>query len=116
MRVQISEPAPRMATTKMHSRPSETNPQSEAKKLGIGKGTFHYLRKKARDQGSFRVYEKIEKKLDWHIVWYSVTVCQVRDPDPFIVNATRNLHGMPNGLPRSCGIMLTSREVPAHNP
>jgi CRISPR-associated protein Cas1 len=37
--------------------------QSEARKLGIGKSTFHYLRENARSSRSFRVYGKIRRKL-----------------------------------------------------
>jgi CRISPR-associated protein Cas1 len=38
--------------------------QSEAYKLGIGKSTLHYLRKKASDSTrSFRVYRKVQKRL-----------------------------------------------------
>ncbi len=36
---------------------------SEAHKLGIGKSTFHYLRKNARDAQSFRSYEKTSMKI-----------------------------------------------------
>jgi CRISPR-associated protein Cas1 len=37
--------------------------QSEAKKLGIGKGTLHYLRKRARSQQPFRIYSKVSQKI-----------------------------------------------------
>jgi hypothetical protein len=37
--------------------------QPEAYKLGIRKSTFHYLQKKARQEGSFRVYRKVRKVL-----------------------------------------------------
>jgi CRISPR-associated protein Cas1 len=37
--------------------------QSEARKLGIGKSTLHYLRENARSSRSFRVYRKIRRKL-----------------------------------------------------
>jgi CRISPR-associated protein Cas1 len=37
--------------------------QSEAKKIGIGKSTLHYLRKHASKDKTFRVYPKIDKKL-----------------------------------------------------
>lgn len=36
---------------------------SEAKKLGIGKSTLHYLRKKARNDETFNVYGKVLQKL-----------------------------------------------------
>jgi hypothetical protein len=39
--------------------------QLEARKLGIGKSTLHYLRRKASDSArSFRVYGKVRKKLE----------------------------------------------------
>jgi hypothetical protein len=37
--------------------------QSEAGELGIGKSTFHYLREKAPEPGSFGLYEHIRLKL-----------------------------------------------------
>jgi CRISPR-associated protein Cas1 len=37
--------------------------QSEASELGIGKSTLHYLREKARERGSFRLYEPVKRKL-----------------------------------------------------
>jgi len=37
--------------------------QSEARKLGIGKSTFHYLRRNARSHRSFRVYRKVRKRI-----------------------------------------------------
>ena len=37
--------------------------QSEARKLGIGKSTLHYLRKKARRNDSLLIYEKVRKRL-----------------------------------------------------
>ena len=37
---------------------------SEAKKLGVGKSTLHYLRKSARGTGSFKVYKKVRRKLE----------------------------------------------------
>jgi CRISPR-associated protein Cas1 len=36
--------------------------QSEARRLGIGKSTLHYLRGNARSQRSFKIYEKVRKK------------------------------------------------------
>jgi len=38
--------------------------QSEAHRLGIGKSTFHYLRKHARSDTSFKVYGKTRHKID----------------------------------------------------
>jgi CRISPR-associated protein Cas1 len=37
--------------------------QSEAQRLGIGKSTLHYLRKKAKSRGPFKAYRKVRKKL-----------------------------------------------------
>jgi CRISPR-associated protein Cas1 len=37
--------------------------QSEAKKLSIGKSMLHYLRKKAKSEGSFRVYNRVAARL-----------------------------------------------------
>jgi CRISPR-associated protein Cas1 len=37
--------------------------QSEASKLGIGKSTLHYIRQKAREPSSFRLYEDVGRKL-----------------------------------------------------
>ena len=36
---------------------------SEARKLGIGKSTVHYLKKRVRDRKPFTVYEPVPKKL-----------------------------------------------------
>jgi len=36
---------------------------SEARKLGIGKSTLHYLREKIARHDEFRVYSKVRKKL-----------------------------------------------------
>jgi CRISPR-associated protein Cas1 len=37
--------------------------QSESRKLGIGKSTFHYLCRNARSHRSFRVYRKVRKRI-----------------------------------------------------
>jgi CRISPR-associated protein Cas1 len=37
---------------------------SEANKLGIGKSTFHYLRKNAKERSSFTIHRKVSQKLD----------------------------------------------------
>lgn len=37
--------------------------QIEAKKLGIGKSTFHYLRKRARDKQPLRIYRKVANRM-----------------------------------------------------
>lgn len=35
----------------------------QAKELGIGKSTFHYLRKNARNEKTFKVYKLVDQKL-----------------------------------------------------
>jgi len=42
--------------------------QSDAAKLGIGKSTLHYLRKNVKGTSSFRVHEKVLRKLDLPVV------------------------------------------------
>ncbi|MGA8903750.1 MAG: hypothetical protein WB661_01935 [Candidatus Bathyarchaeia archaeon] len=37
---------------------------SQAKQLGVGKSMFHYLRQNAKRSKSFRVYEKVRRRLD----------------------------------------------------
>ena len=37
--------------------------QSDARKLGIGKSTLHYLRKKVRDSGSLKMHRNLREKL-----------------------------------------------------
>jgi len=37
--------------------------QSEAKGLGIGKNTLHYLREKATGEASFKVYGNADRRL-----------------------------------------------------
>jgi len=37
--------------------------QSKARELGIGKSTLHYLRKRAKNQHSFRIYSKVREKM-----------------------------------------------------
>jgi len=39
--------------------------QQEAWRLGIGKSTLHYLRKKEKNHGSVRLYSKVRRKLMW---------------------------------------------------
>lgn len=36
----------------------------EAEKIGIGKSTLHYLRRKAKSDNSFKVYGKVGRKLN----------------------------------------------------
>jgi CRISPR-associated protein Cas1 len=36
---------------------------SEAKKLGIGKNTLHYLRRSVSDDKPFKVYQKVQEKI-----------------------------------------------------
>jgi len=38
-------------------------PGSEARRMGIGKSTLHYLRKNARNRNAFKTYNKIRRKL-----------------------------------------------------
>jgi CRISPR-associated protein Cas1 len=37
--------------------------QQEARRLGIGKSTLHYLRRNARDNSAFKIYEPVGRKL-----------------------------------------------------
>lgn len=37
--------------------------QGEAEKLGVGKSTLHYLRKRAKEKKSFRLYGKVRDKM-----------------------------------------------------
>ena len=37
--------------------------QKQAKEIGIGKSTLNYLRKNAKENKQFRVYEKVAVKL-----------------------------------------------------
>ena len=41
--------------------------QQETGKLGIGKSTLHYLRKKASHKASFQVYPKVLERLETHV-------------------------------------------------
>jgi len=36
---------------------------SEARRLGLGKSTFHYLHRHARNERPFKVYEKVASRL-----------------------------------------------------
>jgi CRISPR-associated protein Cas1 len=38
--------------------------QSDGRELGIGSSTLHYLRQRARNKATFKVYERIREKLD----------------------------------------------------
>jgi CRISPR-associated protein Cas1 len=63
--IDFSEPVPSLERTDSKAlRQRILNlTQSEANELGIGKSTLHYLREKARDRGSFRLYEPVRQKL-----------------------------------------------------
>ena len=37
--------------------------QSEAKQLGIGKSTLHYLRKKSKEETPFMIYGCVKRKI-----------------------------------------------------
>ena len=37
---------------------------SEARKLGLGKSTVHYLKKHARDRRPFKIYRNVAQKLE----------------------------------------------------
>jgi len=61
----FSEPSPRLARTddrELRRRILDLS-QSEARTLGIGRSTFHYLRKKAGSERSFKNHSRIRKKL-----------------------------------------------------
>jgi CRISPR-associated protein Cas1 len=64
-RLDFSEPPSRLATVdswELRKRILSLS-QSEARRLGIGKSTLHYLRKKARGDRSFSVYKNVHEKL-----------------------------------------------------
>jgi hypothetical protein len=64
-KLSFSEPSPtlrRLDSLELRSRILGLS-QSEAKKLGIGKSTFHYLRNKAAGDHPFKVYNKIGDRL-----------------------------------------------------
>jgi hypothetical protein len=65
-RLDFSEPSPalkRADSGELRRRILDLS-QSEAQRLGIGKSTLHYLRKNVKGTSSFRVHEKVLRKLD----------------------------------------------------
>src|SRR5208282_5598154 len=64
LRLDFSEPSPVLDRTDNRAvREAILNlSQSEAKALGIGKSTLHYLRRKARETNSFAVYRTVWRK------------------------------------------------------
>ena len=64
-RLDFSEPSPTLRRTDDADlrRRILSLSQSEAKGLGIGKSTLHYLRNNAKDRRSFRIYERVRRKL-----------------------------------------------------
>jgi len=61
----FSEPSPRLKRTddrELRKRVLRLS-QSDAKRLGIGKSAFHYLRKNAASDRSFLVYSKLRKRI-----------------------------------------------------
>jgi len=64
-RLDFSDPFPRLANTddrELQIRILSLT-QQEARRLGIGKSTLHYLRKKDKNRGSVRLYSKVRRKL-----------------------------------------------------
>ena len=64
-RLDFSEPPPKLATVdsrELRKRILSLS-QPEACRLGIGKSTLHYLRKRARGDRSFRVHKEVREKL-----------------------------------------------------
>jgi CRISPR-associated protein Cas1 len=61
----FSEPSPRLTRTdnrEVRQRILSLS-QSEARELGIGRSTLHYLRRNAGSHRSFRVYRKVQKRI-----------------------------------------------------
>jgi len=63
--LEFDEPAPRLERQDNHEIRAKilALTQSEAKQLGIGKSTLHYLKKRARNQKPFTIYEPVLAKL-----------------------------------------------------
>jgi CRISPR-associated protein Cas1 len=61
----FSEPLPNLHSTddREFRRRILSLSQSEAREIGISKSTLHYLRKNAKDTQSFRVYQKVYRRL-----------------------------------------------------
>lgn len=64
--IQFVDPAPNLMRTDISEirRHILELSHSEAKALGIGKSTLHYLRKNAKSERSFKVYEKVAEKVE----------------------------------------------------
>ena len=64
-KLDFSEPSPGLIKDDSRELPRRilSLSQPEAHKLGIGKGTFHYLRARARSQRPLRAYKKVTCKL-----------------------------------------------------
>jgi CRISPR-associated protein Cas1 len=64
-KLNFSEPAPTLSRIDDRELREEILNLSgpEARRLGIGKSTLHYLRKNARGERSFKVYGKVRKQL-----------------------------------------------------
>jgi CRISPR-associated protein Cas1 len=63
--IDFTEPSPTLERTdsqELRNRILKLS-QSEAKDIGIGKSTLHYLRKHARENKSFKVYSKVTRKI-----------------------------------------------------
>jgi hypothetical protein len=65
-KLNFSEPAPTLSRIDDRELREEILNLSgpEARRLGIGKSTFHYLRTKARMQRRLRIYDKVREKLE----------------------------------------------------
>lgn len=63
--VDFSEPSPILERldTRTVRETILTMTQAEAKQLGIGKSTLHYLRRNVRDRRSFRIYSNVKEKM-----------------------------------------------------
>jgi CRISPR-associated protein Cas1 len=63
-KLDFSDPSPSLMTNEQELRSKVIAlASSEARRLGIGKSTLHYLRKRARDQKPFTIYEPVLAKL-----------------------------------------------------
>jgi len=65
-RLDFSEPSPRLATAdnrKLRRRILGLS-QTEARGLGIGKGTLHYLRKRSKSNVRLKIYERVRRRLE----------------------------------------------------
>ena len=63
-KLEFSDPSPSFVTNEQELRSKVIGlKSSEARRLGIRKSTLHYLRKRARDQKPFRIYEPVLSRL-----------------------------------------------------